>query len=85
MTRNLWRRRAALLASCAIVTTLAGATLAPRPAQAFVCDSTTPGGADGATAAGGAVACGTAATASGTDSVAVGNASTASGAGCHHS
>lgn len=55
-----WRKR---LLSGACVLTLAvilvpGAPMSGAHAQ-FVCDSTTPGGADGATAAGGGVACGT--------------------------
>ena len=67
----------AATAFCIVIAVCVGAP----PAQAqFVCDSTTPGGADGATAAGiDAVACGTNATASGSASSAFGFGSTASG------
>src|SRR6516164_7973673 len=83
--------RRALLKSCAIVTILAGATLAPRPAAAqFVCvgnatgATVPPATADGASAnAAGApnVACGNAANASGTNSLnsAIGVGANASG------
>ena len=80
MSKVLSRQRAALLAGCAIVTIVVGATLAPRPAAAqFVCVGNSDGAAVGdgvvgttasganATAAGSAlnVACGTQANASG--------------------
>jgi autotransporter adhesin len=66
-----------VLAGCA---TIAAGLLFMTPAMAqFVCDSTTPGGADGATATGAlSVACGTNATAGDTAATAVGAGSTAS-------
>lgn len=68
---SLRRTGAAMLLG--LLAVIAGA-LAPTPANAqFVCDSTTPGGADGATATGaGSFACGTNATANGIQSIALG-------------
>jgi autotransporter adhesin len=75
----VWGGRQHLKLALALLSLLTGVVVT-GPAQAqFVCDSTTPGGADGATAAAGAVACGTNATASGLQSTAVGNSATASG------
>jgi autotransporter adhesin len=67
------------LRSAVAVLGLFTALLAAGPAHAqFVCDSVTPGGADGATATGsGAMACGTSATANGGDSTAFGHNATA--------
>lgn len=76
--------RAGFIAGALFTALLAAALLlspgftGPAHAQ-FICDSTTPGGADGATAGTFAVACGTNAAASGTTSTALGNGASATG------
>ena len=83
---NKMPKRAALMTGCAILGLAFHSILFPAPAFAeFVCDSTIPGGSDGANASGGApnfnVACGTNANASGTNSLntAIGRDSNSSG------
>ena len=82
MSSNLWKRRAALLAGCAIVTVAAGLALAPPAAAGFVCQEN--GGTDGGSTASGVgnVACGTDNKADGTGTtrnVAIGNTANAAG------